>query len=125
MYGSHCIAFIEYIFTAKMTLQITIKIYIYIYIYIYIRILKASKYLSYVEHLFILASNVTDCISISASSSSVCVHIGVTSSKLKKYKSILRKPNLDTIDLLDSYFSHDEFASVNIVLNPETILKPM
>ena len=27
--------------------------------------------------------------------------------------------------LIDSYFSHDEFASVNIVLNPETILKPM
>ena len=64
MYGFHCIAFIEYIFTRKMTLQITIKIKKKCYI----RILKTCKYLSYVEHLFILVSNVTDCISISASS---------------------------------------------------------
>ena len=37
------------------------------------------KYLSYVENLLIVPSTITDCISISAFSSLVCVLVGITS----------------------------------------------
>ena len=104
------------------------------------------KYLNYVEHLFILASTVTVCISISAFPALVCVPVGITSSAIglkicaitagtKNYKSIIKKKKkkhdgtvllgknkLDTIEvliskaLIDSYISHDEFVSVNNVL---------
>ena len=57
-------------------------------------------YLNYVEHLLILASAVTGCVSISAFDSSVCV--GITSSAvgikmfevtalMKMFKSIIKK----------------------------------
>ena len=106
---------------------------------------KTCKYLNYVEHLLILASTVTSCVSISASL--VCVPVGITSSVagikiceiivgVKKYKSItkkkkkkkhskivlLGKDKLNTTEvlisktLIDSYISHDEFVSVNNVL---------
>ena len=63
---------------------------------------KTCKYLSYVEHLLVLASTVTVCISISAFVSLVCVPVGITSSAvginicaiipgIKKYKSIIKK----------------------------------
>ena len=41
---------------------------------------KTCKYLNYVEHLLILVSTVTDCVSISAFASSVCVPVCITSS---------------------------------------------
>ena len=106
---------------------------------------KTCKYLNYVEHLLILASRVTSCVSISASL--VCVLVGITSSVVgikiceiivgvKKYKSITKKKKkkkhskivllgtdkLNTTEvlisktLIDSYISHDEFVSVNNVL---------
>ena len=63
---------------------------------------KTCKYLNYVEHLLILASTVTGCISISVFASLVAVLVGITNSAvgikicaitagIKKYKSILKK----------------------------------
>ena len=98
------------------------------------------------EHLLILVSTVTSCVSISALASLVCVPAGIMSSAvgikicaitavIKKYKSIIKKrkkkhdkivllgkDQLDTIDILiskaliDSYIGHDEFVAVNNVL---------
>ena len=74
---------------------------------------KTCKYLNYVEHLLILVSTVTGCVSISAFASLVCVHIGIISSAIginicpiiagiKKCKSIIKKKkkNHDKIVLL-------------------------
>ena len=106
---------------------------------------KSCKYLKYAEHLLILASVVTGCISISAFASLDAILVGITSSAvgikvlavtagIKKYKSaikkkkkhdkimLLGKDKLNTIELLiskaliDWDISHDEFASVNNVL---------
>ena len=107
---------------------------------------KKCKYLNYVEHLLILVSTVTGCVSSSAFDSLVCVPVGITSSSvgikicaitagIKKYKSItkekkkkldkivlLGKGNLNAIEvlfsktLIDSYISHNKFVSVNNVL---------
>ena len=107
---------------------------------------KSCKYLKYAEHLLILASVVTGCISISAFASLDAILVGITSSAvgikvlavtagIKKYKSAIKKKKkkhdkivllgkvkLNTIELLiskaliDSDISHDEFASVNNVL---------
>ena len=63
---------------------------------------KTCKYLKYVEHLLILTSTITGCVSISAFASLVCVPVGITSSAagikicaitagVKKYKSIIKK----------------------------------
>ena len=41
---------------------------------------KTYNYLNYVEHLLILISTVTVCVSISAFGSLVCVSVGITSS---------------------------------------------
>ena len=100
---------------------------------------KTCKYLNYVEHLIILVSTVTDCVSISAFASLVWVPVGITSSaigikifattrEIKKYKSVIKKKKkkhdkivlwgkdkLNTIEflisktLIDSYICHDEF----------------
>ena len=107
---------------------------------------KACKYLNYVENLLILVSTVTGCVSITAFDSLVRVPVGITSSAIglkicaftagiKKYKSIIKKKKkkqdkivllgkdkLNTLEvlisktLIDSYISHDEFASLNNVL---------
>ena len=107
---------------------------------------KTCKYLNYVEHLLILVSTVTGCISVSAFASLVCVPVGITSSAvgtnicaitagIKKYLLIIKKKKkkpdqivllgkdkLNTIEvliskaLIDSHTSHEEFVSVNIVL---------
>ena len=103
---------------------------------------RTCKYLNYVEHLLILASVITSCISISAFASLVCVPGGITSSAftslvcvhggitssavwskicaiaagIKKYKSIIKKKKKKVLiskSLIESYISHDEFASVN------------
>ena len=100
---------------------------------------KTCKYLNYVEHLIILVSTVTDCVSISPFASLVWVPVGITSSairikicatirEIKKYKSVIKKKKkkhdkivlwgkdkLNTIEflisktLIDSYICHDEF----------------
>ena len=100
---------------------------------------KTCKYLNYVEHLIILVSTVTDCVSISAFASLVWVPVGITSSaigikicaptgEIKKYKSVIEKKKkkhdkivlwgkdkLNIIEflisktLIDSYICHDEF----------------
>ena len=101
------------------------------------------KYLVYVEHLLILVSAVTVCVSIS---SLVCVPVGSTSSAvvlkicaitagIKKYKTIIKKKKkmhdkivllgkakLNTTEvlisksLIDSCLTHDEFVSANNLL---------
>ena len=106
---------------------------------------NSHKILYHVEHLLILASTVTGCISISAFSSLVCVSFGILSSALgikvyaitagiKKYKSIVKKKKkkhdeivllwkfklniieaLISIVLMYSYISHYKFVSVNNV----------
>ena len=98
------------------------------------------------EHLLILASTYTGYVLISTRASLVCAPVGITSSavrieicaitsKIKNYKSIVRKKKkkhdkilllgkdkLNTIEvliskaLIDSYISHDEFVSINNVL---------
>ena len=107
---------------------------------------KTCQYLNYVEHLFILASAVTGCVSISAFAPLVAIPLGITTSTvgikicaitagIKKYKSIIKKKKmkhdkivllekdkLNSIEvliskaLINSYVSHDEFVSVNNVL---------
>ena len=63
---------------------------------------KTCKYLNYVEHILILVSTVTSCVSISAFVSLVCVPIGSASSAvgikicaiiagIEKHKSIIKK----------------------------------
>ena len=63
---------------------------------------KTFKYLNYVEHMLILVSTVTGCVSISAFASLVCVPVSIMSfavgikicaiiAGIKKYKSIVKK----------------------------------
>ena len=105
---------------------------------------KTSKYLHYVEHLFILASTSTNCVSVSAFTSLVCVPIGTASSAvgikicamitgIKIYKSIIKKKKksrmtqyyqgkLNIIEisisksLINSHINDGEFVSVNNLL---------
>ena len=102
--------------------------------------------LNSVENLFILASIVTGCVSISAFASLVDILVGITSSAvvinicaitpgIKKYKSIIKektkkdskkvllgKDKLNTIEglisksLIDADISHNEFVSVHNAL---------
>ena len=57
---------------------------------------KVCSTLSYIEHLLILASAVTGCVSISAFSSLICLSIDITScgvaitAVIKKYKPIIK-----------------------------------
>ena len=105
------------------------------------------------EHLLILTSAVTGCVSISAFSSLVGLPIGTASSAvalkicaitagIKKYKSLIKKKRkkhdkiallvktkLNTMqvlisrDLVDSYISHDEFVSENNILKEYDYMK--
>ena len=63
---------------------------------------KVCTTLNYIEHIFILASTITGCVSISAFASLIDIPIGVTSSAIglniytitagiKKYKSVIKK----------------------------------
>ena len=100
-------------------------------------------YLDYLEHLLILVSRITSCVSMPAFASLVCVPIDIMSSEvglktcaitagIKKYHLIFKRKNrkndeivllgkakLHTIDILiskpliDSNISHDIFDSVN------------
>ena len=87
---------------------------------------KTCKYLSFVEHLLILASTVTGCISISALASLACVSVvGITSSAIeikicvttagiKKYKSIsiIKKKKHDKTVFLGK----DKFNTMEILI---------
>ena len=107
---------------------------------------KVCGVLNYIEHLLILVSTVTGCVSISDFSSLVGIPVGITSSArgleicvvtagMKKYKSIIKKKKkkhdkiillakykLNSIEvliskvLIDSNITHDEFVSTNNVL---------
>ena len=108
---------------------------------------------NYIEHLLILASAVTGCVSFSDFDSLVDISIGIRSSavglklcsitaKIKKCKSIIKKKKkkhnkivllaktkLNIIEVLifralsDSYISLDEFVLVNIVLKESVDMK--
>ena len=107
---------------------------------------KTCKYLNYVENLLILASTIGGCVSSFPFASLVYVPVGITSSgvginicaitsRMKKYKSIIKKKKkkydkikllgkdklniikvLISKSLIDSYISHDDLVSVNNVL---------
>ena len=95
---------------------------------------KAYNYLNYAEHLLILASTVTDCVSIPAFASLVSVPVGIMGSAVglkfvqslqelkiisqlsrKRRKSMIKyllgKSKLDTMEI-DSYISHDYFCVI-------------
>ena len=102
--------------------------------------------LNYIEHFLILASTITEYISISAFASYIGISVGITSSaiglkicaiaaKIKKCKSIIMKKikkhdkivlrvksKLNSIEvliskaLIDSFISHDKFILINNVL---------
>ena len=83
--------------------------------------------LKYIEHVLILASAITEYISISAFGSLIGIPMVIASSPIglkicsitagiKKYKSIIKKKKkkvLTTEALIDSYISHDEFVLIN------------
>ena len=107
---------------------------------------KVCRVLNYIEHLLILISTVTGCISIFAFASVVGISIAITSSTtglkicvitagIKKYESIIKKKKkkhdkivllakskLNSIEvlifkaLIDSNMNHDEFVLINNVL---------
>ena len=87
---------------------------------------KTCKYLNYVEHLLILASTVTGCVSISAFASLVCVPVGVMSyavgmkicaitAGIKNYKSIIKKKKkkYDKIALL----GEDQLNAIKVLIS--------
>ena len=91
---------------------------------------KTCKYLNYVEHLLILVSAVTACVSISAFASLVCVPVGITSSAvgikisaitagIKKYKSIIMKKKKihDKIGLLGK----DKLNTIEVLISKALI----
>ena len=109
--------------------------------------------LNYIEHFLILASSITGCISISASSLLIGIPIGIMSpaiwlkicvipAGIKRYKSIIKKKKkkhdkialsakskLNSIEVLvskaivDSVISHDEFVLINRVLKEYNEMK--
>ena len=113
---------------------------------------KICKYLNYPEHLLILVSTVTGCIWISTFASLVCVPVSIASSavgieictitsRIKKYKSLIKKKKKkhDEIVLLGKakltigillfkslinwYTSHDKFVSVNNIVSKYNEMK--
>ena len=100
---------------------------------------KVCRVLNYTDHLIIVISTITGCLSISVFATLVGVHIGITSSAnglkicaitagVKKCKSIIKKHDeigllatskLNSIEiliskaLLDSNISHNEFVLTN------------
>ena len=75
------------------------------------------KYLNYVKHLLILASTVTSCVSISVFAS--LVFVVILNTILNTIEILISKA------LIDSYFSHGKFVSVNIVLKEHNGIKEM
>ena len=111
---------------------------------------NTCQYSSYLEHLLILVSTVTGCISITVIAALVAIPVGIRSSLvliklckitggIKKYKSITKEKNkkhdkivflgkhkLNTSKVLSSkpsYISYYEFVSVNNVLTEHYEMK--
>ena len=114
---------------------------------------KVSTTLNNIEHFLLLASTITECVSISAFTSLVGISIGITSSAIgeklcvitaefKKYRLIIKvkkskhdkivwlaKSKLNSIEvliskaLIDSVISHDEFVLINNVLKGHDKMK--
>ena len=112
-----------------------------------------KKIRRHVDHLLVLVSTVTGCVSISAFASLICVPVSIRSSAIgtkmcvitagiKRYRSIIKKKNkkhdqtvfsrkdkLNSIKvliskaLIDSYIIHDETVSVNNVLREYNEMK--
>ena len=93
---------------------------------------KVFTTLNHIKHFLILSSTITGCISISAFASLAGIPIEITSSaawlkicaitsRIKKYKSIIKKKKskLNWIEILiskaliDSVISHDKFVLIN------------
>ena len=109
--------------------------------------------LNYIEHFLILASTITECISISAFTFLVGIPIGITSpgvglkicaitARIKTYRSIIKKKKkkhdkiallpkskLNSIEvliskaLISSIISHDEFVLINNMLKEYNKIK--
>ena len=107
---------------------------------------KVCRVLNYIDHLLIIISTITGCVSISSFASLVGIPIGIASSTIglkicaitagmKKYKSIIKKKKkkhdkivllaksklnsteeLISKALIDSNISHNEFVLINNVL---------
>ena len=114
---------------------------------------KVCTTLNYIEHFFILASTTTGCISISAFTCLIGIHIGIKSSKIglkicaiaarsKKYKLLIKKNEkkhdkivllaksklnskeiLISKNLIDSVIIHDEFILINNMLKKYNKMK--
>ena len=114
---------------------------------------KVCRILNYIDHLLIVISTITECVSISAFASLVGIPIEITSSaiglkicaitaRIRKYKSIIKKKKKkhDKIVLLaksksnrievlifkvliDSHINHDEFVSINNTLKESYDIK--
>ena len=114
---------------------------------------KVCRILNYIDHLLIVISTITECVSISAFASLVGIPIEITSSaiglkicaitaRIRKYKSIIKKKKKkhDKIVLLaksksnrievlifkvliDSNINHDEFVSINNTLKESYDIK--
>ena len=114
---------------------------------------KVCKTLNYIEHVLILGSTTTGCVSISAFDSLVGICVGIRSSAIglkfcaitaaiKKYKPIIKKKKkkhnkvvllakskLNSVEvliykfLIDSVISHDEFVVIDNVLKEYNEMK--
>ena len=110
---------------------------------------KTCKFLNYVEHLLILASTITGCISISSFASLVAISVEITSSAvginicpitapIKKHKSIIKKKkekhdeivlnkiekiNLNTVEALISKSLIDSYISGDEFVSVNNVLK--
>ena len=114
---------------------------------------KVCRILNYIDHLLIVISTITECVSISAFAFLVGIPIEITSSakvlkicaitaRIRKYKSIIKKKKkkhdkkvllaksksnrievLIFKALIDSNISHDEFVSINNTLKESYDIK--
>ena len=114
---------------------------------------RGCRFSDYIDHLLIVVSTITGCVSTSAFASLVAFSIGITSSSIrlkicaktagiKKYKSIIKKKKkkhdkivllakseLNSIAvliskaLIDSVISHDEFVLINNALRKHNKMK--
>ena len=114
---------------------------------------RVCRFSDYIDHLLIVISTITGCVSTSAFASLVAFPIGITSSSIrlkicaktaaiKKYKSIIKKKKkkhdkivllakseLNSIAvliskaLIDSVISHDEFVLINNAVRKHNKIK--
>ena len=73
--------------------------------------------MNYIEHVVILVSTVTRCVSISAFAFFVSIPVGITSSKLNRVEVLISKA------LIDPDVIHDELFLINNVLKEYDYMK--